>query len=162
VAADEIKFTRKVGDFATEEMVAKRAKEAGVSDPSAFDAARMVGTWTYVRGERDGNQLAREHFAAAQVTITGKEINFGGPAGDFVFTYKLDTKKQPAAVKLEMTAGIAVGAMSDGIIGFDGGQLQLCYAAMGGQAPAKFAAPAGSGAHLFVFEKAAAKAEPAK
>lgn len=158
VAGDEIKFTRNVGEFATEELVAKRVKDAaGAGAPAgAFDAAKMVGTWTYVRGERDGNKLAKEHFAGAQVVITDKEIKFKGTDGtDFVFSYKLDTTKQPVAVKLEMTAGIAVGAISDGIIGFNGDKLQLCYAAMGGAAPTKFDAPAGSGAHLFVFEKAA-------
>lgn len=160
VAGDEIKFTRNVGEFATEELVAKRVKDAASpgATAGAFDAAKMVGTWTYTRGERDGNKLAKEHFAGAPVTITDKEIKLKGTDGaDFVFSYKLDTSKQPVAVKLEMTAGIAVGSTADGIIGFDGDKLQLCYAAMGGAVPAKFEAPTGSGAHLFVFEKAPAK-----
>jgi len=61
VAGDEIKFTRKVGDFATEEMTAKRVQDTG-STP-VFDAAKLVGTWTYSGGEKDGAKLDKEHFA---------------------------------------------------------------------------------------------------
>ncbi len=32
IAGDEIRFTRKVGDFATEEVVARRAKEGKATD----------------------------------------------------------------------------------------------------------------------------------
>ena len=32
IVGDEIRFTRKVGDFATEEVVARRAKEAKATD----------------------------------------------------------------------------------------------------------------------------------
>jgi uncharacterized protein (TIGR03067 family) len=164
VAGEEIRFTRNVGEFATEELVARRVKDAAGAGAAAgaFDASKMPGTWTYFRGERDGNKLAKEHFGGTPVVITDQEIKLKGPDGDFIFAYTLDTTRQPASVKLEMTAGIAVGATADGIIGFDGGRLQLCYAATGGAVPTKFEAPAGSGAHLFVFEPAAAKPEPAK
>jgi hypothetical protein len=63
---------------------------------------------------------------------------------------------------MEMTAGVAVGATTAGIVALEGGRLKLCYAGMGGAAPARFEAPAGSGAHLFVLERAAAEDGPAK
>lgn len=152
VAGDEIKFTRKVGDFATEELVAKRVKDETAT--AGFDAAKLVGTWTYVSGEKDGTKLEKDHFAGQKVVFTDKEIKLNGPNGDFVFNYKLDASKQPAAIAMEMTAGLAVGSKADGIIALDGNTLKLCYPPMGGAAPTKFEAPSGSGLHSFVFERA--------
>ena len=42
VAGDEMKLTRQVGDFATEELVAKRAQGAGGATPGAGQVARAA------------------------------------------------------------------------------------------------------------------------
>ena len=92
------------------------------------------------------------------MVITDKEIKLNGPNGDFVFSYKLDTSKQPVAIAMEMTAGLAVGSKADGIIAVAGNTLKLCYPPMGGAAPTKLEAPSGSGLHYFVFERASENA----
>ncbi|MBI1177351.1 TIGR03067 domain-containing protein [bacterium] len=157
IAGDEIKFTRKVGDFATEELVAKRVKDESAA--AGFDAAKLVGTWTYVSGEKDGANLDKDHFAGQKATFTDKEIKVSGPNGEYDFTYKLDTKKLPVAITMEMTAGGGGGdSKAAGIIALDGNNLKLCYPPRGGAAPTKFEAPSGSGLHYFVFERASDKA----
>ncbi|MBI3416087.1 MAG: alpha/beta hydrolase [Verrucomicrobia bacterium] len=49
VAGDEIKFTRKVGDFATEELVAKRAKTTAAATASSAAASSPVAEGKVVR-----------------------------------------------------------------------------------------------------------------
>ena len=45
------------------------------------------------------------------------------------------------------------GAKAVGIVALKGGNLLLCYAAMGGETPTEFATKAGSGLHLFVLKR---------
>lgn len=155
IAGDEIKFTRKVGDFATEELVAKRVKREPSS--TGFDAAKLAGSWAYVSGEKDGTHLDKEHFAGQKATFTDKEIKVTGPNGEYDFSYKLDTTKQPVVIAMEMTAGGNGDSKANGIVALEGDRLKLCYPPRGGAAPTKFEAPSGSGLHYFVFERAADK-----
>lgn len=157
VAGDEIKFTRKVGDFATEELVAKRVKNESAA--GGLDAAKLVGEWTYVSGEKDGTKLDKDHFAGQKVSFTDKEIKVSGPNGEYDFSYKLDTTKQPVAIAMEMTAGGTGDSKTAGIIALDGNTMKLCYPPRGGAAPTKFEAPSGSGLHCFVLEHASEKAD---
>jgi enterochelin esterase-like enzyme len=58
LAGDEIKFTRKVGDFASEELVAKRDK-TDIAPATTADAARLVGQW---QAEFD-SQIGRQKYS---------------------------------------------------------------------------------------------------
>ena len=67
VAGDEIKFTRKVGDFGSNEIVAKREKEAA---PSA--AVAVTGKWQSEFDSQVGHQKYTYEFKLDGATLTGK------------------------------------------------------------------------------------------
>jgi FKBP-type peptidyl-prolyl cis-trans isomerase 2 len=70
LAGDEIKFTRKVGDFATTEIVARREKEA---------VASVAGKWQAEFDTQIGKQSYTYEFKVDGDKVTGKAI--GGIAG---------------------------------------------------------------------------------
>jgi uncharacterized protein (TIGR03067 family) len=126
--------------------------QAGPKDK--FDAAKLVGTWTYVSGEKGGEKVDTERFQGQTVVITKDTLSLkGGPAGNFVMKYELDAQKTPAAIKLTMTESpFGAGAAAAGVIELKGDDLKLCYAPMGGAAPTKFETKDG-GHHLFVLKR---------
>jgi enterochelin esterase family protein len=69
-------------------------KDKGGKDDK-FDAAKLVGTWTYESGVKNGEKLDKDHFKDAKVTITKESITLEGEAGKFVMSYTLDAKKKP-------------------------------------------------------------------
>ena len=71
IAGDEIKFTRKVGDFATTEIVAKREKEA---------AASVAGKWQAEFDTQVGKQKYIYEFKVDVEKLTGNAI--GDIAGE--------------------------------------------------------------------------------
>jgi len=71
IAGDEIKFTRKVGDFATTEIVAKREKEA---------AASVAGKWQAEFDTQVGKQKYIYEFKVDGDKLTGNAI--GDIAGE--------------------------------------------------------------------------------
>jgi uncharacterized protein (TIGR03067 family) len=124
------------------------AEEAGQLDP-----AKLVGTWVYVSGEKDGKTVPAEQLAKGSVEITKETITLKSPESEFVIKYKLDTAKQPCRIAMEITKGPqGEGSKSDGIIALKDGELKICYPAMGGDAPKDFATKEGSGLHLFVLK----------
>jgi putative heme-binding domain-containing protein/uncharacterized protein (TIGR03067 family) len=126
-----------------------------------FDAAKLVGTWTYVSAEKNGEKSDQGNLKDAKVTITKDTMTLEGGAGKFVLKYKLDPKKTPVAISMTMTEGVE-GATAEGIIEVKGDELKLCYAAAGA-APKQFEAKQGSDHRLVVLKrsKPAAPARPA-
>lgn len=125
----------------------KKAKEG------AFDPAKLVGTWTYLSGEKNGEKLSKEHFKDAKVIVTRDKITLDGDSGKFVMAYQLDTKKNPVGLSLKMTESpFGAGATAKGIIAVQDDELKICYAAEG-EAPKTFAAKEGSNHHLFVLKR---------
>jgi len=119
-----------------------------------LDPDKLVGTWNYVSGVKDGKKSDPDNLKKGTVVITKETITLKGEEGNFVIKYKLDTKKSPATVELEITEGPqGVGAKSTGIIALKGDELKLCYPAMGGDTPKEFASKEGSGLHFFVLKK---------
>lgn len=119
-----------------------------------FDAAKLVGTWQYVSGAKNGQKVDEARLRDQKVAITKDTITLKGEAGTFVMKYELDPKKTPATVKLTMTESpFGAGATAEGIIGLNGDELRLCYAPMGGAAPKTFEAKEGSSHHLFVLKR---------
>jgi uncharacterized protein (TIGR03067 family) len=118
-----------------------------------LDPAKLIGTWTYVSGEKDGKKASADDLKNGTVTIAKDTITLTSPDGKFVMKYKLDPAKTPCRIEMEITEGPqGVGAKTEGIIALDGEQLKLCYPPMGGEVPKDFASKEGSGLHLFVLK----------
>ena len=123
-------------------------------DKDKFDPTKLVGTYTYVSGERDGKKVDPDNLKKGTVEITKETITLKSDQGNFVIKYKLDAKKNPASLEMEITEGPqGVGVKTGGIIALKGDELKLCYAAMGGDPPKEFTAKEGSGNHYFVLKK---------
>jgi uncharacterized protein (TIGR03067 family) len=130
------------------------APAAAEDKAKKLDPAKVVGTWSYASGEKDGKKVSADDLKSGTVTITKETITLMSPDGKFVIKYKLDPAKTPCQIDMEITEGPqGVGAKSVGIIALDGEQLKLCYPAMGGDTPKDFAAKEGSGLHLFVLKR---------
>jgi uncharacterized protein (TIGR03067 family) len=117
-----------------------------------FDAAKLVGTWTYVSAVKNGQKADADNIKDAKVTITKDTMTLEGGAGKFVMKYTLDTKKKPVTISMKMTEG-AEGATAEGIIELKGDELKLCYATEGA-APKKFESKEGSDHRLVVLKRA--------
>jgi uncharacterized protein (TIGR03067 family) len=127
---------------------------AAAQDKGKLDPAKLIGTWTYVAGEKDGKKIPAADLAKGIVKISKENITLESPDGKYVMKYSLDTAKSPAAIDLEITEGPqGQGSKANGIVALDKGQLKLCYPAMGGVAPKDFATKEGSGLHLFVLKR---------
>jgi uncharacterized protein (TIGR03067 family) len=123
------------------------------ADEKKFDATKLVGTWTYVSAEKNGEKLDADHFKGQTVVITKDTITLKSDQ-TFVIKYDLDAAKSPVAAKLEITEGPqGKGSKSDAIIELSGDDLKICYAAPGGSAPTKFEAGKDSNLHLFVLKR---------
>jgi uncharacterized protein (TIGR03067 family) len=122
-------------------------------DKDKFDAGKMVGTWNYVSGEKNGAKVDPETLKGGTVKITKETITLESPQGKFVIKYTLDTKNSPVSLAMEMTESpFGAGAMAKGIIDVKSDELKLCYATEG-DAPKKFETKEGSNSHLFVLKK---------
>jgi uncharacterized protein (TIGR03067 family) len=125
----------------------------GADAGDKFDAAKMVGTWTYTSGEKNGEKLDKAHFKDGKAIVTRETITLPGDGGKFVMKYKLDAKKKPVGIEMEMTESpFGGGAKAAGIVAVTDEELKICYAPMG-DAPTKFEAKEGSGHHLFVLRR---------
>jgi uncharacterized protein (TIGR03067 family) len=120
-----------------------------------FDPAKLVGSWKYVSGVKNGEKVKEEHFKNQTVTITKDMITLKAPDATFVMKYQLDTKKSPVGIKMEITQSpFGAGAKAAGIIEVNGDDLRICYAPLEGDAPKTFEAKEGSKYHLFTLKRA--------
>jgi FKBP-type peptidyl-prolyl cis-trans isomerase 2 len=92
ISGDEIKFTRKVGDFATTEIVAKREKET---------AASVAGKWQAEFDTQIGKQKYIYEFKVDGDKLTGKAI--GDIAGEKSTTEISDGKVNGAEISFVET-----------------------------------------------------------
>ena len=126
----------------------------GAGEQAKLDPAKLLGTWKYVGGEKDGKKINPADYAKGSVEFSKENIMLKSPDGNFVIKYKLDPTKNPCQISMEITEGPqGKGATATGIIELKGDTLKLCYPAMGGGVPKDFAAPEGSKNHLFVLKK---------
>jgi uncharacterized protein (TIGR03067 family) len=124
---------------------------------ATFDAAKLLGEWTYVSGVKAGEKVEKDRLEG-KVVFTKDRITI--PAGGdmkFVMAYKLDTKANPVAIDMEIKEGPVSEGKAKGIITIEGDQLKLCYHPTGGDRPKKFESTKDNGAFYFVLKKAAAK-----
>jgi uncharacterized protein (TIGR03067 family) len=152
-------WTREVGQsMAVQHAVMRRnlaAGKAGGDKGDKFDATKLVGSWKYVSGVKNGEKVGDKQFKDQTVTITKDMITLKGPDATFVMKYQLDTKKSPVGIKMEITESpFGAGAKAAGIIEVKGDDLRICYAPLEGDAPKTFEAKEGSKYHLFTLKRA--------
>jgi uncharacterized protein (TIGR03067 family) len=127
---------------------------AAAEEKTKLEPDKLVGTWTYVSGVKNGTKMPADDLKKGTVIITKDTFTLKSEMGKFVMKYELDPAKTPCQIKIEITEGPqGVGAKTEGIIALDNDQLKLCYPPMGGDAPKEFSAKEGSGFHLFVLKK---------
>ena len=120
----------------------------------SLDPNRLTGTWIYVAGEKDGQKIPADNLKNGYVEITKDTLRLKSDAAEFVLKYALDLAKTPTRIQMEIVKGPqGEGAKAVGIIALKGGELLLCYPAMGGATPTTFATKAGSGLHFFVLKR---------
>jgi uncharacterized protein (TIGR03067 family) len=123
-------------------------------DKAKLDPAKLVGTWTYVSGVKNGEKTDAEMLKKGMVIITKDTLTLKTDAGDFIIKYSVDTKKSPAQISLEITEGPqGAGSKATGIISLKEDELKLCYPAMGGETPKNFESKEGSGNNFFVLKR---------
>jgi len=127
---------------------------AAAQEKEKLDPAKLVGTWTYVSGEKDGTKIPEANLKKGLVKISKETITLESTEDKFVIKYRLDQAKTPVGISLEITEGPqGVGAKAEGIVALAKGELKICYPAMGGATPKEFATKEGSGLHLFVLKQ---------
>jgi len=121
---------------------------------SAFDPAKLVGTWKYVEGTKAGEKVEMDRLAG-KVTFTKDTVTLpGGPDATFVMAYKIDAKKSPATIDLDIKDGPVKEGKAEGIIQVAGDELKICYVPVGvGKRPTKFESTKDNGAFLFVLKR---------
>jgi uncharacterized protein (TIGR03067 family) len=129
---------------------AAQEKKAAKVDP-----AKLVGTYEFVSGVRDGEKVPADHFKSVSFIVTKDMMELKTPDGSFKFSYKIDASKTPAVVDMEITDGpVGKGMKSKGIVSLDGDTLKLAYNPAGGDtAPTDFECKKGSNCHGFTMKR---------
>ncbi len=118
-----------------------------------FDANKLVGTWTYVSSEKNGQKSDADSLKESKVIIAKDKMTLEGSQGTFVLKYTLDATKKPVTIAMEMTEGAGQGSTAKGIIEVKGDELKLCYSTSD-EAPKKFEAKEGSDNRLVILKRA--------
>ena len=137
-------------------LVAVSLAAADDAKPGTLDPAKLVGTWDFTDGMKDGEKLPKEKLKNP-VTFTKDTISLKTEEV-FSFKYTLDPAAAPAGIDLEITAPDAFkGAKAKGIVALDKDELKLSYDPAGGDRPKDFDAKKGSGNFSFVLKKSEKK-----
>ena len=126
----------------------------GRSDEKAkFDPAKLVGTWKFVSGEKEGVKSAEEALKGkVEITKDGIKI-IASEDMVFVMKYKLDTDAKPIGITIEGTEGPVKDQTVKGIIELEGDTLKLAYGLPGEPAPKEFKTKEGSKSNSFVMKR---------
>ena len=111
--------------------VAVLAAVAGADDTPAkstkIDPDKLVGTYKVVAGLKAGEKIS-DDSKDAPIVFAKDKITVKNSAGTFVFSYKLDTDKEPNTVEL---VGVEPEFVKDkavkGIMKYEGGKVYLAY-----------------------------------
>jgi uncharacterized protein (TIGR03067 family) len=116
-----------------------------------FDVKKLEGKWSLVSGMKNGTKSEGDALKT-EFSVSGDVMKMKTGDGEFVFKLKIDPKKTPVQVDIEITEGpIGKGTVTKGILELKDDELKLCYDSTGmGDRPAKFE---GEKAHLFVLKK---------
>ena len=118
-----------------------------------FDASKLVGTWTYTKGVRGGEEVAKERLAG-DVVITKETFTIpGGPDAKFIIAYEIDAKGNPVKIDFDIKDGPVKEGKAQGIISIKGDTCTVCYAPAPGERPTKMKSTEKNGAFLFVLKR---------
>src|SRR4051812_3612281 len=79
---------------------------AGADDKAAkLDPAKLVGTYTFVDGVKNGEKTPADNLKALSFVVTKENMVLKTPDGDFKFKYSVDAAKAPAQIDLEILEG---------------------------------------------------------
>lgn len=128
---------------------------AVAQDKPAFDAAKLVGSWTITGGMKAGEKADTTKYKDPAV-FDKDTIAFKTEDGAFKFKYTADAKASPVAVELEILEPEGFkGAKAKGIIKLDGDKMTLCYNPEAeGKRPEKFESTKDNKFFLFEMTKA--------
>ncbi len=110
-------------------------KAAGESAASA-----LLGSYTLVAGEKNGQEIPNERVQGSTTRITENTITtFDKDQKEtYAMTYTLDTSQKPWKITMTSTRAPVKDEMAQGLIEKDGGMVKLIYAIRGGAAPDDF------------------------
>jgi uncharacterized protein (TIGR03067 family) len=118
--------------------------------------APLAGSWTATEAEREG--APAPDVVGHRLTFEGESFEIAGPDGKQLYagTFRTDPSARPQEIDLANTAGEAAGTVWAGIWRLEGAALTIVDNAPDPSRarPADFAAPAGSGYILVLFERA--------
>jgi hypothetical protein len=121
---------------------------------------KPFGIYTYVKGMRGDQEIAKDRLEGNKVEIEKDEVTLIGPDGQeqFEISYTIDEDKD-GVVKLSMKIVESVmedtiGSTAKGLAKHEGDTITLIYDYESGKHPADFT-PDGPSQHLFVLKKVA-------
>lgn len=118
-----------------------------------LDPKAILGEWVIIEGMKAGEKSGDDVKKTA-IKINDKTIELKADGAEFEFSYKLDAKKTPADIDLEIIKPDAFkGSKAPGIIKLEDEKLTLCYPPMGGDRPKEFKSTKDNGNYLFVMKK---------
>jgi uncharacterized protein (TIGR03067 family) len=119
-------------------------------------AAKLVGTWEVVTGEKGGQKEPAERIKGTEVQFTRETIvvTTKNAARAFRASYKLGLERKPYAITMKALDGPDKGKAALGVFELDGNNLKLCYALPGEKAPEDFTTRPGSSRLLFTMRRA--------
>jgi uncharacterized protein (TIGR03067 family) len=121
------------------------------ADAVKKELAKLEGTWQLVSAETDGKKAPDEQVKQIKVVIKGDHhtVWFGDKALAKNVRFQIDPTQKPKTVDDTLDDG----RMIHGIYELNGDTLRSCVAAVGKDRPTEFAAKAGSGHTLRVFQR---------
>ncbi|HMP02119.1 MAG TPA: TIGR03067 domain-containing protein [Gemmatales bacterium] len=130
----------------------------GADDKKAeLEPTKLVGEWRITSGTKRGDKVEGPALEG-KINFKKDEITMPGPDGQpLTVGYKLDTKKSPCTIEMEIKDGPFQGAKASGIIELKDGELHLAYIMNSpgeeGKPPAKFESTMENGALYFVMKR---------
>ena len=123
----------------------------------AFDAAKLVGDWSYVSGKEGGSDVKKE-VLSGKVKFTKDTITVpSGGDKPFLMSYTVNDKTSPAEIDMTIKDGPVKEGKALGIISVDGDELKLAYTVVmdkNAKRPAKFESTKDNKAFFFVMKRA--------
>jgi uncharacterized protein (TIGR03067 family) len=128
---------------------------AASAQPAEPVDAKLQGTWTATRAERDGK--AADDVVGHRLSFTGHRFQIRSTDGKVLYagTVRVNPNALPATIDFEHAEGALKGRAWKGIYAVEGDTLQVCDNApnLDKDRPAAFQAPTGSGYVLIAFKR---------
>ena len=125
------------------------------AQPTEEAQKQLQGTWTAIKGERDGK--AADDVVGHRLFFTGNRFQIQSKDGKLLYagTVRVDPSTKPAAIDFAHTEGVLQGQAWKGIYALDGDMLAICDNAPNPAKgrPTAFVAKTGSGYVLIAFKR---------